>query len=53
MSYLLLTFNVVVRNALVVVLERKLTCVRFISWCNVFDDNVVVPIGKLTQVGFH
>ena len=43
----------IVRNALVLVLEWKLTCVRFLSWCNVFDVNVVVPVGKLTHVSFH
>ena len=32
----------VVRNSLVLVLEGKLTCVRILSWFNVFDGNVVV-----------
>ena len=31
----------------VMLLERKLTPARFASWCNVFDDNVVVLDGKL------
>ena len=35
------------------VLEGNVTCIRFSSWCNVFDDNVVVPVGKLTHVSFH
>ena len=29
-------------------LGAKLTSTRFPSWCNVFDDNVVVLDGKLT-----
>ena len=27
--------------------ERNLTPTRFLSWCNVFDNNVVVLDGKL------
>ena len=29
-------------------LGAKLAPTRFPSWCNVFDDNVVVSDGKLT-----
>ena len=35
-------------NVVVLVLEGNITRVIFSSWCNVFDGNVVVPIGKLT-----
>ena len=35
------------------VLEAKLTCIRFPSLCNEFDGSVLVPIGKLTRVRFH
>ena len=28
-------------------LEGKLTPTRFLSWCNVFDNNVTVLEGKL------
>ena len=37
----------------VLVLEGKLTCVRFPSWCNVFYGNVVISIKKLTCVRFN
>ena len=43
----------VVRNALMLVLERKLTCFIFPSWHNVFYGNVVVPVAKVTHVRFH
>ena len=33
-------------------LGAKLTSTRFSSWCNVFDDNVVVLDGKLTTTRF-
>ena len=33
-------------------LEGKLTPTRFPSWCNVFDDNVVVLDRKLPYKGF-
>ena len=36
-----------------VVSVGNLTCVRISLSCNVFDDNVVVPVGKLTQISFH
>ena len=45
--------NVVVRNAIVHVPEGKVVCFRFPSWCDVFDVNVVVPIGKLRRIRFH
>ena len=39
-------------NVVVLVLEGKVTCVRLPSWWNVFDGNVVVPVGNLTHVIF-
>ena len=40
-------------NVVALVLEGKVTCVRLPSWWNVFDGNVVVPVGKITRVRFH
>ena len=34
-------------------LEEKLTPARFPSWCNVFDNNVVVLDGKLPYERYH
>ena len=34
-------------------LEGKLTLARFASWCNVFDDNVVVLDEKLLNESKH
>ena len=46
-------YNFVIRNAFVLVRKGKLTCVRIPSWCNVFDGNVVVPVGMLTYTRFY
>ena len=45
--------NVVVRIVVMLMLEGMLTCVRFSSWCNVLDDNVVVLVRNLTNIIFH
>ena len=45
--------NIIVINALVLVLEINITCIIFPSYCNVFDVNVVVPVVKLTCIRFH
>ena len=52
MNWISFTCNVVVRNFLVVVLEKKLTCVRFPSLCNIVIRNAIVLVleGKLTCV---
>ena len=34
-------------------LEGKLTSATFPSWCNVFDNNVVVLDGKLAYESLH
>ena len=46
-------YNVIVGISLVLVLEVKLMHVTFPSWCNGFDCNVVVPIGKIPQLSVH
>ena len=34
-------------------LEGKLTPARFLSWCNVFDDNMAVLDGKLPYESYQ
>ena len=44
--------KVVVINAVMIMLEGRITWVKFPSCYHAFDGNVVVPVGKLTHVSF-